>query len=274
MNLIDSEIIHFYNYSEEETRLTTGLGPLEFERNKDLISRYLPNGKAVIADIGGGPGHYASWLSGLGHDVKLIDPVIKHIRQAEKRARIGKYSFKTLWAEARNLPIESRSVDLVILHGPLYHLQEKADRVAAIREARRILRLDGTVLGFAITHAASTMAALHNGLIQDNQIFSMCKDELNHGEHDPCIHYPGMLPPAFFHKPSALIDEFCEAGLSPQQLFAVEGIVWLDSKYFDSWATPEKKKRLLDLAKLTEEDQALVGVSPHMMVAAGLDFNT
>ena len=57
MNLIDSEITDFYNQSSEESRLTVGLGPLEFERNKDLISRYLPDGKGVIADVGGGTGH-------------------------------------------------------------------------------------------------------------------------------------------------------------------------------------------------------------------------
>ena len=273
MNLIDSEITDFYNHSSEESRLTVGLGPLEFERNKDLISRYLPDRKGVIADVGGGTGHYACWLSSLGHEVKLIDPVARHIQQAQRRSKNSKTAFKVFLGEARALPIESRSVDLVILHGPLYHLQDQTDRLAAIREASRIIKLDGVVLGFAITHAASTLATLHNGLIQDNNIFAMCRQELKSGEHCPSEIFPGMLPRAYFHRPSELINEFSQAGLSASEVLAVEGIAWMDSKYFDIWASPQKKRRLLDLIKVTEADKDLLCVSPHIMIAATLDFN-
>ena len=81
----------------------------------------------------------------------------------------------------------------------------------------------------------------------------------------------GGLPPAFFHRPAGLIDEFDQAGLSALDLVAVEGISWLDNKYFDSWASPQKKRRLLDLVRLTEADRDLLCVSPHIMIAAGLD---
>lgn len=271
MNLIDSEISDFYNKSSEESRLAFGLGPLEFERNKDLINRYLPVGKAVIADVGGGTGHYAFWLSSLGHDVTLIDPVVKHIRQARRRSKNSRTAFKVFLGDARKLPCENRSVDLVILHGPLYHLQERSDRLAAIREASRILKLDGIVLGFAITHAASTLAALHNGLIHEDSIFAMCKQELKSGDHYPAENFPGMLPDAFFHRPSELINEFGQASLLVSNVFAVEGMAWMDSNYFGSCACPRKKRRLLDLVKLTEKDAGLLCISPHIMIAATLN---
>lgn len=86
MHLIDSSIEAFYAQAQEETRLTTGLGPLEFERNKILISRYLRQ-HSNVTDAGGGTGHYAQWLSSLGHSVTLIDPVPKHIQQAKKRSK-------------------------------------------------------------------------------------------------------------------------------------------------------------------------------------------
>lgn len=66
MTLIDPSIDAFYSQSGEDTRLTIGLGPLEFERNKELILRYLPAGKCMVADIGGGAGHYAQWLASPG----------------------------------------------------------------------------------------------------------------------------------------------------------------------------------------------------------------
>ena len=272
MNLIDADITSFYTQSSEESRLKTGLGPLEFERNKELISRYLPESKGLIADIGGGPGHYAQWLASLSHQVVLVDPVPKHIQQAEKRARSSKYGFRCVLGEARSLPLENHSVDIVILHGPLYHLQDLSDRLLALKEARRVLKIGGIVIGFAINYVASTLAALQNGMLHHQQVFSMCKQELLSGEHHAPSDFPGILAQAFFHRPSALISEFEMAGFTPIDLVAVEGMAWMDQKYFESWSDPVKKQRLLELLKLTEADQELLCLSPHMMLAAEIDY--
>src|ERR1700744_4657279 len=133
-NLINSDIDNFYANTSEEGRLQLGLGPLEFERNKELIGRYLPK-KGIIIDVGGGPGVYSEWLAGLGHEVYLIDPVEKHIKQANKRSAKAKKSFKSLLGEAQKLEFADNFADVVILHGPLYHLQTKAERIKAITEA-------------------------------------------------------------------------------------------------------------------------------------------
>jgi ubiquinone/menaquinone biosynthesis C-methylase UbiE len=270
MNLIDPNITNFYNQSSEELRLQMGLGPLEFERNKDLISRYLQKEKLLIADIGGGTGHYAEWLAGIGHDVILIDPVEKHIQTAEKRARRSAKGFKCIIGEARELPFTDHSVDLVILHGPLYHLQYEAERIAALNEAKRVLKTGGRILGFAITYAASTIAALQNGMIHQKDIFLMCKEELLNGTHNPPASFPGILTLAYFHRPSILVDEFTKAGFKIIDLIAVEGIAWLDNKFFEDWASPQKKEVLLEVIKLTEKDAELLCLSPHIMLAAEL----
>jgi SAM-dependent methyltransferase len=269
MHLIDSSIEAFYAQAQEETRLTTGLGPLEFERNKILISRYLRQ-RSNITDVGGGPGHYAQWLSRLGHSVTLIDPVPKHIQQAEKRSKRTGVTFQSLLAEARHLPLPDGSQHLVILHGPLYHLQERSDRIAALREARRVLRRDGIILGFAINHTASLVAALQAGLIYHPEIFRMCKAELVSGIHQPPAGLPGMLPTAYYHRPSLLVEEFKEAGFDPLQITPVEGVAWMDGSFFSNWADPDKRKRLLELLELTEKDQDLLCFSPHIMLAANV----
>lgn len=269
--LIDPSINDFYTKSAEDTRLQTGLGPLEFLRNKELISRYLPQAPATIADIGGGTGHYAAWLAGMGHRVILVDPVSRHIQQAEKRSRRSKGAFRCVEAEARNLPLETGTMDLVILHGPLYHLQEPSHRLVALREARRILKTGGTVLGFAITYAASTLAALQNGMFHLPAILQMCRQELQTGEHEPPATFSGMLAQAFFHRPGQLLQEFEEAGFASLGLHA-EGLAWLDAKFFESWATPERRQQLLELIAATESDAELLCLSPHIMIAAGLDY--
>jgi len=271
MNLIDPSIDAFYSQSGEDTRLTIGLGPLEFERNKELILRHLPPGKCLIADVGGGAGHYAQWLAGQGHNVILIDPVLKHIRQAERRSKQGK-PFKSIQGEARKLPLDDHSADVVILHGPLYHLQEETDRIAAIREARRVLRINGMVLAFAITRAANTIAALQGGMIHQPEVFAMCREELESGNHHPPLNFPGMLAQAYFHRPDELINEFELVGFQSLDLLPVEGMAWLDGQFFQSWASPEKRERLLQLIRLTEQDRSLLCLSPHMMGAFVLNL--
>jgi SAM-dependent methyltransferase len=265
-NLINPDIDNFYANTSEEGRLQLGLGPLEFERNKELIQRYLPK-KGIVIDVGGGPGVYSEWLAGMSYEVYLVDPVEKHIKQANKRSSKAKKPFKSLLGEAQNLELEDSFADVVILHGPLYHLQAKADRIRAIIEAKRVLKPNGVVLGFAINHSASAIAALLNGFIHTPEIFAMCKAELTSGIHTPPVNMPGILPNAYFHRPTELKAEFEEAGLAYLDTYAVEGMIWMDKNYFESRSNPEKKKTMLELMKVTENDQSLLSLSPHMMIA-------
>ena len=264
--LISSDIDDFYASTSEEGRLLLGLGPLEFERNQDLISRYLPK-KGIVIDVGGGPGIYSEWLAGMGHQVHLIDPVEKHIKQANKRSAKAKKPFKSILGEAQKLEFPDNFADVVILHGPLYHLQSKEERIKAITEAQRVLKPNGVVLGFAINHSASSIAALLNGFIHVPGIYQMCKDELTTGLHNPPENMPGILPQAYFHRPQQLKDEFEEAGLTYLNTYAVEGMVWMDKNYFESRGDDKKKAALMELLKVTENDQALLALSPHMMIA-------
>ncbi|HVI48729.1 MAG TPA: methyltransferase domain-containing protein [Chitinophaga sp.] len=267
--LVSEPIEQFYTGTYEEIRLEVGLGPLEFERNKDLISRFLPAGKAVIADIGGGPGVYSAWLAKAGHDVYLFDPVPKHIEQANKRsAKQRKYPFKAILGEARHLDMPDASVDVVLLHGPLYHLQERKDRIKALQEARRVLKPGGILLGFAINYTASTLVGLINGHIHDTAFLKMCLEELSAGRHNAPQNWAGILPEAYYHRPSQLAEEITEARLHHIDTFAVEGVIWLDSQYFESKADPVKKQQMLDLLKATENHAEMLAISPHMMIVA------
>jgi SAM-dependent methyltransferase len=265
-NLVSSEIEQFYSGAAEEKRLTYGLGPLEFERNKELIGRFLPKASSFVIDVGGGPGIYAEWLAGMGQQVHLIDPVSKHIQQAKKRAAKLKRPFKAALGEARLLDFPDQAADIVIEHGPLYHLQRRADRVNALKEAYRVLKPGGIMLGFAINHSVSTLTGLLNGMIHDDQFYNMCADELKTGLHNPPAAWPGILPEAFFHKPNELLVEVAEACFTGIELFAVEGMIWLDAKYFESRSNPDKKEKMMNLLKATEQSIELLCFSPHMMV--------
>lgn len=265
--LISKELEVFYNKASEETRLEKGMGIFEFERIKELIEIHVSKSNSTIIDVGGGTGKYSEWLANTGHQVHLIEPVLKHLKLAEKRTKKLKNPFSVTQGIAQNLPYKTESADLVILHGPLYHLQNREDRIASILEAKRVLKKGGIILGFAINATASTVVGLMNGMLHANSFFEMCKEELTTGIHNAPKDFPFLLADAFYHKPENLKLEFSEQNLEILNLFAVEGMIWLDNEYFANMLDKKKSKTLKKLQNLTQNDEYLLPFSPHMMIA-------
>ncbi len=266
-SLINKELEDFYNNASEETRLEKGMGIFEFERIKELIKMHISKPNATIIDVGGGTGKYSEWLAQQNHKVHFIEPVVKHIKLAEKRAKKLKNPFLVTKGIAQKLPYKNDTADLVILHGPLYHLQKREDRIAAINEAKRVLKKGGIILGFAINATASTVVGLMNGMIHANSFFEMCKEELTSGIHNAPKDFPFLLADAFYHKPQDLKAEFLEQKLEFINIFAVEGMIWLDNEYFANMLDKKKSKTLKALQNLTQNDEYLLPFSPHMMIA-------
>lgn len=265
--LISRNIEAFYNKASEETRLDKGMGVFEFERIKSLIEKYIPSPSSTIIDVGGGTGKYSEWLAKKGHQVHLVEPVAKHIKLAQNRANRSKDKFSVQQGESRKLKFQNNFANLIILHGPLYHLQKKEDRDLTISEAIRVLKNDGIILGFAINYTASTLVGLLNGLIHKNQFFEMCKEELTSGLHNPPDDFPWLLAEAYYHTPEQLKNEFIDQELIHLNTYAVEGMAWLDKAYFTSMLNDQRKKTLLELISVTENDSYLLPFSPHMMIA-------
>lgn len=265
--LVSTKIEDFYNKASEEDRLSKGLGIFEFERIKELISHYLPR-MGVVIDVGGGTGKYSEWLAKAGYDVHLVEPLDKHLKLAQKRADKLKTPFRVIKGEAQHLDFKDNFADVVVMHGPLYHLQHEEARMRAIREAKRVLKPGGVVLGFAINYSASTIVGLMNGLIHGPSFLEMCKSELTTGIHNAPSDLPWVMAESFYHKPEQLKAEFEAAGFQYDKLYAVEGITWLDKHYFESMLNAKKRKNLDALTKITENDESLLALSPHMMIAA------
>jgi len=262
--MINREINDFYSETSELDRLKYGLGPLEFERNKEIISRYLPEKGGTILDIGGGPGVYASWLAKQGFDVHLIDPVEKHINQARKKFSKLKNPFTSHLGEARKLEFQDNFADLIIFHGPLYHLQDKKDRIMALEEAKRVLKANGIILAFAINYTASTLVGLIQGVLTQPDFYKMSLTELQTGIHEAPARMAGVLPKGYYHRPEELKSEIEEAGFTHLETLPVEGLIWLDKNYFETRSDQDKKDRMMKLLQTTEKDPNLLAFSPHI----------
>ena len=196
-----------YEGADEASRLREGVGALEFARSREVIARFLPAACARVLDIGGGPGAYAGWLSEGGHEVLLVDPVVRHVEEARRRG------IAAVVGDARALPWGSPPVDLVLLQGPLYHLIERADRLKALEEARRVLREGGVVVAAAISRYASLIDGLVRGFWRDPEFSSILAEDLRSGQHRNPTSRLDFFTTAFFHRPEELRGELQEAGL-------------------------------------------------------------
>jgi len=265
--LISRNVESFYNKASEETRLDKGMGIFEFERVKSLIEKYTINSSSIIIDVGGGTGKYSEWLARKGHQVHLVEPVAKHLKIAQERASKLRNKFSVHTGIAQRLEFKSNYADLIILHGPLYHLQNEKDRSLAIQEAKRVVKHNGIILAFAINYTASTLVGLLSGLIHKKKFFEMCKEELTTGIHNPPTQFPWLLAEAYYHRPTQLKDEFINQELIYINTYAVEGLVWLDKDFFSNMLNDKKRKTLLELMQVTENDPELLPFSPHMMIS-------
>ncbi len=258
---MEPDILAHYNEGGEQVRLTS-LGRLEFLRTQELLHRYLPRPPASILDIGGGAGIHAVPLISDGFDVTLIDPVRLHVDQARAAGVTN-----AIVGDARSLQVDDDVADASLLLGPLYHLTEEEDRVAALREARRVTRSGGLLAAASISRFASTYDGIALRYLSDPQFETIVEDDLAEGRHRNPTGHSGWFTTAYFHRPDELVREISEAGWSDAFVVAVEGPgIFADSNY---WLNDDERRAILMRAiRRVESEPSIIGASPHLLAIA------
>jgi ubiquinone/menaquinone biosynthesis C-methylase UbiE len=220
-----------------------------------------------VVDVGGGAGAHALPLAERGYAVHLVDPVPLLVRQAREDAgRRGISLAEATVGDARSIDMADESVDAVLLLGPLYHLTERARRIGALREARRVLRPGGLLAAAGISRYASTCDGLVLGFLLEPGFEAIVERDLAEGQHrNPAARFRWFTT-AYFHRPEELREEVAESGFEAEGPIAVEGPgaflpdvdAWLDH--------PDRRERLLRAIRRIESDPSVVGATGHMLV--------
>ncbi len=259
------EILAYYQGTREELRLRSGWGALEFARTREIVLRHLPPAPAAVLDVGGAAGVYGEWLGSLGYETHLVDPVPRHVEEALRAcahlasARIG---------DARTLAERNASFDAILLMGPLYHLPGREERIAALREALRVLRPGGVLFASAISRYASLLDGLITGAIDDPAFAAIVEQDLHEGQHRNPTGRSEYFTTAFFHRPGELREEVAEAGYTLIDLVAVEGPAWLARDFEARWNDAVRREALLAAARAVEREPEILGASPHLLAVA------
>lgn len=265
------EVYDFYNAGAEIGRLESGLGKIELYRTKEILKKYI-EGEETIYDVGGGIGIYSAWLAMQGCRVTLIDLAENAVAYA-KAHMMKECTFSAETGDARKLAKPDCSADVVLLMGPLYHLQETDDRMSALREAHRVLKRGGLLIAAGISKYSSAIWALanygvKNDFIDDPVFFAMLRDEILSGNHNRPREYPNLIAQAYFTTSGSMEREVEDAGFSVMSTHAVEGCIRCTPLLAEKWEDAGSRERLLQIVRMTEHDPELMGMSPHFMVVA------
>ncbi len=197
----------------------------EFAVTCRVLAEHLPSPLGHVLDVGSGPGRYALYLSRLGYRVTLLDLSQRSLDLALERATAeGIYLPPPVRGDATALPDDfTERFDAVLLLGPLYHLLTYEARLAAVREAYRVLRPGGYVFAAFITRFAPLRDVAINSpqWIVDNP--ERFRQLLEKGENP--AYESSAFPDSYFARPEEIVPLMEAGGFTTQALQGVEGIV-------------------------------------------------
>lgn len=142
-----TDLEKYYNKFNEEKRLNSRHGQVEFRVSMKYIHQYIPEHmpkeQVKILDVGAGTGRYSVALANEGYDVTAVEPVKYNLGILKSK----KSTVKAMQGNALKLSkLESETFDVTLLFGPMYHLFGQEQKKQALLEAKRVTKPGGVIL--------------------------------------------------------------------------------------------------------------------------------
>ena len=139
---MESELHEFYEHYDEDSRLLSRTGNVEFSTTMHFIEKYLRPGMRIL-EVGAATGRYSHTLARMGYRVDAVEPVLHNIDIFNSLTQPGE-DVTIRQGDARDLScFADNTFDLTLVLGPMYHLFEESDRRQALREAVRVTKKGG-----------------------------------------------------------------------------------------------------------------------------------
>lgn len=159
----EENLITYYNKFNEDKRLNTRHGQVEFITSMKYIKDYLKDmDNPKILDIGAGTGKYSISLANDGYDVTALELVKHNLRVIEKKSD----KVKVIQGNAIDLSrFNDNEFDLVLLFGPMYHICNYEDKLKALKEAKRVTKKNGIIM---VAYCMNDYCVIMHGFIDNN----------------------------------------------------------------------------------------------------------
>lgn len=143
MNTQDYLSNYYQNY-DEEGRLLSRHGMVEYVTTMKYIERYLQPGMRIM-EIGAATGRYSHALARKGYQVNAVE-LVEHNIEIFKENTLPDEPVTITQGNAMDLSaFESETYDITLLLGPMYHLFTTEDKLKALSEAIRVTKKDGII---------------------------------------------------------------------------------------------------------------------------------
>lgn len=135
----------FYEvHCDEDARLRSRRGAVEFLTTMRYIERYLKPGERVL-EIGAGTGRYSHALAQQGYAVDAVE-LLEHNIEVFRRNTLPGETVTVRQGNALDLSaFGDGAYDITLLLGPMYHLYTVEDQRRALTEALRVTKPGGMV---------------------------------------------------------------------------------------------------------------------------------
>ncbi|MBO7526390.1 MAG: methyltransferase domain-containing protein [Clostridia bacterium] len=249
-----NEIEKYYNKFNEDKRLTSRHGIVEFTVTMENIKKYIPKKHCKIIDIGAGTGRYSNELSNLGHDVVAVELVQKNLSVLKQNYP----NIKAIKANALNLSkFKDDEFDVALLFGPMYHLFNNEDKLKALSEAKRVVKNGGVIF---VAYLLSDYAFIRHA-IMDNYL----SQDIKNGKIDKEFNILTTQSDLYSYVRLPQIDELnSSANLKRKTIFAPDGATDYIRPYINA-LTEEDFKTYINYQLKNCERCDLIGASSHVV---------
>lgn len=173
-----TELEKYYNKFNEEKRLNSRHGQVEFITSMKYIHDYLEEMEhPKILDVGAGTGRYSVALANEGYDVTAVELVKYNLGILKKKGS----TVKAYQGNAKKLSrFADDSFDLTLVFGPMYHLYTLEDKAQALSEAKRVTKSGGIIL---VAYCMNDYSVLTFGFKENNIKQSLEENRLTKDFH-------------------------------------------------------------------------------------------
>lgn len=160
-------LTQYYGSFDEDSRLCSRRGLVEYRTTMRYIDKYLSPGMRVL-EIGAATGRYSHALARRGFAVDAVELVEHNIEIFKANTTPGEKVTITQ-GNAKNLSgFEDNTYDVTLLLGPMYHLFSEEEKLQALSEAIRVTKKGGIVFAaYCMGDAAVLMYGFVRGEIHN-----------------------------------------------------------------------------------------------------------
>jgi S-adenosylmethionine-dependent methyltransferase len=258
-----SDIAGYYNSDPAREHSRLERHQLEHDLTWRYLGQYLPSAGSIL-EVGAATGQYTLELAKRGYSLTAVDlsaALLDECRSAAARAGL-EGRVQLFVADARDLgSVPGHEYDAALVMGPLYHLVEEADRVAALTEARGRLRAGGVIFSSFLSRFGVLADLLKRspGWIEDQ---AHARSFVERGRRPD--EYPRGGFRGYSARPSELAPLHEALGFETLVVAGVEPAIAADDESYNA-LQGEQRQLWCDLLYAISAEPSIIGASRHLL---------